>query len=58
MDDTYFEVDELQTIAKFQLTTDSGGIETDSDAPLEFKIEYEQQAINQGRTCEDGAGII
>jgi hypothetical protein len=45
MDAKYLEVDELQTIAKFQLTTDSGGIETDSDDRFEFKTEYQQQSI-------------
>jgi hypothetical protein len=45
MDAKYHEVDELQTIAKFQLTTDSGGIETDSDDKFEFKTEYQQQSI-------------
>jgi hypothetical protein len=45
MDAKYLEVDELQTIAKFQLTTDSGGIETDSDDKFEYKTEYQQQSI-------------
>jgi tetratricopeptide (TPR) repeat protein len=45
MDAKYLEVDELQTIAKFQLTTDSGGIETDSDDKFEFKTEYQQHSI-------------
>jgi hypothetical protein len=48
MDAKYLEVDELQTIAKFQLTTDSGGIETESDDPHEFKTEYQQQSIKAG----------
>jgi hypothetical protein len=48
MDEKYLEVDELQTIAKFQLTTDSGGIETESDDPHEFKTEYQQQSIKAG----------
>jgi hypothetical protein len=41
----YLEVDELQTITKFHLTTDSDEIETDSDDPLVFKTEYHQQSI-------------
>jgi hypothetical protein len=40
MDAKYLEVDELQTIATFQLTVDSGGIETESDDQHEFKTEY------------------
>mmetsp|Transcript_31908 Transcript_31908/g.77328 ORF Transcript_31908/g.77328 Transcript_31908/m.77328 type:complete len:201 (+) Transcript_31908:185-787(+) len=45
MDNKYVEVDELQLIAKFETLTDSGGIETDSDDPSEYKAEYQQQSI-------------
>jgi hypothetical protein len=35
----------LQRIASYQLKTDSGGIETDSKDPFEFKAEYQQQSV-------------
>lgn len=43
MDAKYQEIDEFETIAKFSLEADSGGIETSSEDPLEFKEEYQQQ---------------
>jgi t-SNARE complex subunit (syntaxin) len=45
MDAKYLQVDELQTIANFQLTTDSIGIEIDRDGPVEFKPEYQQRSV-------------
>ncbi|CAJ1933337.1 unnamed protein product [Cylindrotheca closterium] len=43
IDDRIHQVDEFQRIATFPLVTDSGGIETKSDDPLEFKSDFQQQ---------------
>jgi Holliday junction resolvasome RuvABC ATP-dependent DNA helicase subunit len=45
MDAKYLEDHGLQRIASYQLKTDSGGIETDSKDPFEFKAEYQQQSV-------------
>jgi len=45
MDALYDRLDEYHRIAKFPVRTDSNGIQdVDSDDPLRFKKEYQQQS--------------